>query len=115
MGRIKKAASWLADFVEVRLTDAHTAVPQLEGPFDFVFCDADKDWYVNYLDAVLPKLTDGGCFAAHNVTSWGHSPPGFLKRLAEINELETTIYDTSRAGLSVSVRRPPPTSTMPVQ
>jgi hypothetical protein len=35
-------------------------VPQLKGPFDFVFSDADKDWYKNYFIAVDPNLKVGG-------------------------------------------------------
>lgn len=30
-------------FIDARLADAHELVPALAGPFDFVFCDADKD------------------------------------------------------------------------
>jgi predicted O-methyltransferase YrrM len=37
----------LARFVDARLADAHELVPRLEGPYDFVFIDADKDWYTN--------------------------------------------------------------------
>ena len=55
-------------FIDARLADAHDLVPALPGPFDFVFCDADKDWYKNYFIAVLPKLTVGGAFTAHNVS-----------------------------------------------
>ena len=33
--------------------------------FDFVFIDADKDWYTNYLKSLLPKLEVGGYFTAH--------------------------------------------------
>jgi caffeoyl-CoA O-methyltransferase len=54
-------------YVDARLGDAHDIVPKLEGPFDFVFSDADKDWYINYAKAVLPKLRAGGCLATHNV------------------------------------------------
>jgi len=54
-------------FVDARLGDAHEIVPTLDGPFDFVFSDADKDWYTNYAKAVLPKLRVGGCLATHNV------------------------------------------------
>jgi len=31
----------------------------------------DKEWYVNYAKAVLPKLKAGGCIAAHNVSAGG--------------------------------------------
>ena len=60
-------AAGLEKFVDARLGDAHEIVPSLKGPFDFVFCDADKDWYNNYLSATVEKIRPGGCFAAHNV------------------------------------------------
>lgn len=59
----------LSAFIDARLADAHELVPRLEGPWDFVFVDADKDWYVRYAEAVLPKLQVGGTLAAHNVSA----------------------------------------------
>src|SRR5512142_2389666 len=41
-------AAGVAPFVDARLGDAHQLVPKLEGPFDIVFIDADKEWYANY-------------------------------------------------------------------
>src|SRR4030042_4340063 len=46
----------LSGYVEARLADAHALVPELAGPFDFVFIDADKDWYTDYAEAGLPQL-----------------------------------------------------------
>ncbi len=79
---------------------------ELQGPFDFVFLDADKDWYSRYLDAVLPKLAVGGCFTAHNVS--GRRMRGideFLEALHSEPHLETEIVRTSRSGVSVSYKR----------
>ena len=58
----------VAPFIDARLADAHDLVPKLDGPWDFVFIDADKEWYTNYARAVIPKLRVGGCLAAHNVS-----------------------------------------------
>ena len=39
----------------------------IEGPFELVFIDADKDGYVDYYEAALPLLADGGVIVADNV------------------------------------------------
>jgi caffeoyl-CoA O-methyltransferase len=57
----------VARWVDARLGDAHELVRTLPGPFDFVFSDADKDWYLQYFLDLDPKLSVGGCFTAHNV------------------------------------------------
>ena len=49
LANFKKAG--LASYIDARLGDAHQLVPRLPGPYDFIFCDADKDWY----RAVLPR------------------------------------------------------------
>jgi caffeoyl-CoA O-methyltransferase len=69
VGHFKEAG--VAAFIDARLADAHDLVPKLEGPFDFVFIDADKEWYTNYAKAVLPKLKVGGLMTAHNVSQYG--------------------------------------------
>ncbi len=100
----------LSDYIDARLADAHELVPQLPGPFDFVFSDADKGWYKNYLIAVLPKLEVGGCFTAHNIRS-GRSRRGgtgeFLDYLYELPYMETTV-DTSGGGVSISYKKSDP-------
>ncbi|MGD2121308.1 MAG: class I SAM-dependent methyltransferase [Gemmatimonadota bacterium] len=58
----------LSEFINARLADAHELVPALPGPYDFIFMDADKDWYSQYFRDALPKLEVGGCFTAHNVS-----------------------------------------------
>ncbi len=98
----------LSDFIDARLADAHELVPQLEGPFDFVFVDADKDWYSNYFRAVLPKLEVGGCFTAHNVSQRMRGIREFLEVLEGTPNIETEIVRASRSGISVSYKRSPP-------
>jgi caffeoyl-CoA O-methyltransferase len=92
----------LSDFIDARLGDAHELVPQLPGPFDFVFSDADKDWYPNYLAAVWPKVVPGGMFTAHNVTMRGGGIREFLDALNRLPDGETTIDRGSSAGISIT-------------
>lgn len=61
----------LSDYIDARLANAHDLVEELDGPFDFVFSDADKDWYTNYFNALSPKLAIGGCYITHNVSAGG--------------------------------------------
>jgi predicted O-methyltransferase YrrM len=97
----------LAAYIDARLGDAHQIVPALSGPFDFVFSDADKDWYRNYLVAVWPKVVPGGCFTAHNVSERhaGRGAGEFLAHLRSLPDAVTTFDPSSRAGISISCRR----------
>ncbi len=97
----------VAAFIDARLGDAHELVPALEGPFDFVFIDADKDWYVNYAKAVLPRLTPNGVLTAHNVSgSGGRGRRGgqgadYYAYVRALPDYDTTIVN---GQLAVSVR-----------
>lgn len=97
--------SGVANYIDARLGDAHVLVPALTERFDFVFCDADKDWYKNYLISVLPKLNVGGCFAAHNVSErWYGYNREFLGYVRSLPYMDTMLFE-SGAGLSVSYKK----------
>jgi caffeoyl-CoA O-methyltransferase len=63
------AASPHADRITIELGPALDTIARLDGPFDFVFIDADQVNYHRYLEAVLPKLSPAGLVAADN-TLW---------------------------------------------
>jgi caffeoyl-CoA O-methyltransferase len=65
------ARSQYADRITVHLGPALETIERLEGEFDFVFIDADKDGYPGYYDAVVPKLSPRGVIAVDNTLSGG--------------------------------------------
>ena len=101
----------LSAYIDARLADAHSLVKELKGPFDFVFSDADKDWYKQYFVDVDPKLKVGGCFTAHNITDRGKNSSGwksgqdiFLEHIRSLKNYETTV-NSSGGGISVSYKK----------
>ncbi len=102
----------LTEYIDARLADAHELVPKLDGPFDFVFSDADKDWYKKYFIAVSPKLKVGGCFAAHNISNRRHGRRSrrgggtreFFDYVKSLPNYETTLNSSGR-GVSVSYKK----------
>jgi caffeoyl-CoA O-methyltransferase len=55
--------------ITLHVGPALETIEQLEGDFDFVFIDADKEGYVDYYEAVLPRLSERGLMVADN-TLW---------------------------------------------
>jgi len=98
----------LSEYIDARLADAHGLVKELKGPFDFVFNDADKDWYTKYFIDIDPKLSTGGCYTAHNVYGsgrWnGSGQATFLKYISIKSNYETTL-NNSGGGLLISYKR----------
>lgn len=75
-------ASPYADCIEIRVGPALATLEGLEGPFDFVFIDADKTGYADYYEAVLPKLSDRGMIVVDNTLRGGR----VLDGLAAVDE-----------------------------
>jgi caffeoyl-CoA O-methyltransferase len=61
------AEAGVVDRIDYRVGPGTELLAELEGPFDLVFIDADKDGYVDYYEAALPLLADGGLIVADNV------------------------------------------------
>jgi|TARA_R110000737_G_scaffold352064_1_gene396453 caffeoyl-CoA O-methyltransferase len=59
--------SQYAEQIEVLVGDATELIPNLDGPFDLVFIDADKENYSKYFDLVIDKMEKGGLIIADNV------------------------------------------------
>ena len=99
----------VSEFIDARLANAHELVKELEGPFDFVFSDADKGWYTQYFKDLEPKLERGGCFTAHNVRPEGLGRRGmsgtreYLRYVQGLSGYTTTV-DNSGGGLAISYK-----------
>lgn len=63
-------------------------IPKLEGEFDLVFIDADKENYLNYLKLCLPKLSSKGIIVVDNVLWSG-------RVLKESSELASDDHSTT--------------------
>ena len=79
--------------IDFRLGPALETIETLDGPFDLVFIDADKENYVNYFHATLPLLADRGLIVFDNTLWSGRVVPGHddgspqTKAFRELNDV----------------------------
>lgn len=86
--------------------DAHKVVPTLQGPFDFVFLDADKEGQVDYFNQLHPnKLPPGGILLAHNAIELRAMMIDYLNLVGNHPQFDTvTLSLTMEDGFSLSYR-----------
>jgi caffeoyl-CoA O-methyltransferase len=95
----------LDQYIDARLADAHELIKTLPGPFDFVFSDADKEWYPQYFKDLDPKIMVNGCFTAHNVLrSWVPQIGEFLEYAKARPNYRTRIEKGGGEGISISCK-----------
>lgn len=87
--------------------DAHKVVPTLEGPFDFVFLDADKGREHDYFSYLYPKkLLPGGVIVVHNAIRFRQAMQRYLDMMTKHPQFDTVILSlTMEDGFAVSYRR----------
>ena len=71
----------LSDRVQLIEGKAAESLQRLDGPFDFVFLDADRGNYLTYLELVVPKLRTGGLIVADNITTHAQELQFYLARV----------------------------------
>lgn len=57
--------------IQLLLGDAQEVLKTLDGPYDFIFMDAAKAQYINFLPEVLRLLSPGGILVSDNVLQEG--------------------------------------------
>ena len=93
------------------LGNAAEIIPAIEGTFDFVFIDADKEQYPLYFDLIVDRVRSGGLIIADNVLWSGkvlepatdeatESLQIFNKKVAKDSRVETVILAV-RDGLTL--------------
>jgi predicted O-methyltransferase YrrM len=99
-------AAGVAERIEIRVGNAHETLHALrqEGPFDFVFIDAEKPGYEDYYEWAIDNLRPGGVIAAHNAFRKGSvaglstddeysaGMRAFNQRVAEDKRVISTIF-----------------------
>ena len=76
----------VADKIVYRVGPAVETLGTLDGPFDLAFIDADKGGYVDYYEAILPKLSPNGVIAADNTLFGLDSEGENAQAIARFNE-----------------------------
>ena len=101
--------------------DALKVLPELAEIYDFVFMDAAKGQYMNYLEMIIKKVAPGGVIICDNVLQEGDIVKSrygierrnrtihgrmrdYLYELKNRDDLETTIVPIGD-GITVSVRK----------
>jgi caffeoyl-CoA O-methyltransferase len=83
----------VADRIDFRVGPGLETLAGLDGPWDFAFIDADKGGYVDYYEAILPKLSPHGVIAADN-TLFGSDPEGEMA--AHISRFNEHVFHDDR-------------------
>jgi caffeoyl-CoA O-methyltransferase len=100
--------------IKLVLGPALDTIETIQPPLDLIFLDADKENYVNYWEACLPKLRAGGVLVVDNVLWSGrvldpkepddHAIAAFNEHVAGDDRVEFVIL-AIRDGVLVAIKR----------
>ena len=100
---IKKAG--FEDRVEIKVGYAKELIPTLSATFDFMFIDAAKEDYLDYLKLAEGNLQNGAVVVADNVKIFKEDMLDFLEYVRESGKYKSTTHDVGSDALEVSIKK----------
>lgn len=102
--KIERASRNLAeagfdDLVTIREGDALQALPGLDGPFDMIFLDFEKELYLEALNPLVDLLRPGGLLVADNLLSHAEDLAAFRQAAESHPQLECLLVPIPRGEL----------------
>ncbi|MBS3939530.1 MAG: O-methyltransferase [Actinobacteria bacterium] len=93
-GYLRRAGLW--DRIDYRVGDALESFAAVEGEFDVVYCDIDKDGYPDAWEAARDRVRVGGMFICDN-TLWSGRVAGLVVEPPEYDKVTPAITAMTRA------------------
>jgi predicted O-methyltransferase YrrM len=90
--------------VEVITGDAIQVIPQLKGIFDFVFIDAEKTEYLDYLRLAEDKLRKGTVIVADNAGIFANQMADYLDYVRTSGKYSSKYVPMDVDGLEITVK-----------
>lgn len=97
------AKAGLEDKITIIVGDARETIPNLQGPFDFVFIDASKKQYLSYLKLVEERLSPKAVIVADNVGRFKDEVAEYLLYVKKGGKYESQSIEVGDDALEVSL------------
>jgi len=100
--------------IQLKIGPALQTLKKLKGPFDLAFIDADKENYIHYWEAIVPKINKGGILLVDNVLWSGrvlkpkdetdHAIADFNRHVLQDSRVESVMV-TVRDGITLAWKK----------
>lgn len=99
------AEAGVADRIEIVVGPGKAVIPTLKGPYDFMFIDAAKEEYLDYIKAAEPKLAKNAVVVADNVGIFRKEVGPYLDHVRKDGGYTSETHDFGSDAVEVSQRR----------
>ena len=99
---IEKAG--FSNVVKILVGNAIEILPKINEKFEFVFIDASKEEYIDYLKLIENKLENRAVIVADNAKIFAESMEDYLDYVRNSGKYNSKFYDFGHDGMEVSVK-----------